>query len=359
MCIAAFLPVRDFQYLDHLAPLASLLNVPLVVTDEEMERLAREFYPDLKLLFVSERDYAEELVSRFDLLITCLPKPLLDKLLFFASASCNKKIVSIFVPHGQSDKGTGGLALPYFEGLRDEQALLVYGPRMIRLLQKKEVLGEDSLFTSVGHYRKLYFDRHRHFYQKLLDEKIGCRLKPAPFSLLYAPTWRDHERGSSAPEALEQMLRQLPEGMNLLVQLHPNLHLQMGPRLAALAALYEEDERRLILEPFPAIYPLCSWASHYVGDTSSIGYDFLARGAPLFFLIPPGGPTHLMQAGKTLSRGEYGKIFTQILSSHDDPHGPIRERLYREAFAPLPNWEETKQKILNLCYSLLEQQNVK
>ncbi len=321
-----------------------------------MEQLAREFYPELELLFVSERDYAEELVSRFDLLITCLPKALLDKLLFFASERCNKKVASLFVPHGQSDKGTK-TALPYFEGLRDEQALLVYGPRMIRILQEKGVLREDLPFETVGHYRKLYFDRHATFYQRLLHEKVESRLKPAAISILYAPTWKDHEEGSSAPEALEQMLRQLPSGMNLVVQLHPNLQLQMGPRLAALSALYEGDERRLILDPFPAIYPLCSWATHYVGDTSSIGYDFLARGAPLFFLVPPGGPTALMQAGQALPQAEYGRIFAEILSNRDS-HGQVREQIYRDAFAAISDWRETKQKILNLCDFLLEQQKV-
>jgi CDP-glycerol glycerophosphotransferase (TagB/SpsB family) len=39
-----------------------------------------------------------------------------------------------------------------------------------------------------------------------------------------------------------------------------------------------------LLEHFPPIYPLLDRTDAYIGDMSSIGYDFLAYERPLFFL---------------------------------------------------------------------------
>jgi hypothetical protein len=46
------------------------------------------------------------------------------------------------------------------------------------------------------------------------------------------------------------------------------------------------DNRRGVyfLNEFPAIYPLLEKVSAYIGDHSSIGYDFLYYDRPLYFL---------------------------------------------------------------------------
>ena len=38
------------HHLDHIAPLCSLMQIPLIVTEEEIARAARQFYPGVEVI---------------------------------------------------------------------------------------------------------------------------------------------------------------------------------------------------------------------------------------------------------------------------------------------------------------------
>ena len=99
--IAALIYGNQKHYLDHLAPLASLLRVPLVVTDFEIERLAKSYYPDLNLLYFDPVEMAEQVVSQFEVVISCLPKDLFDSLFFYYRNSPSKASHECVVPTWQ------------------------------------------------------------------------------------------------------------------------------------------------------------------------------------------------------------------------------------------------------------------
>ncbi|MBS0628642.1 MAG: CDP-glycerol glycerophosphotransferase family protein [Verrucomicrobia bacterium] len=293
----------EFHHLDHLAPLCAQMGIPLILTDEQIADQAGTFYPDLKVLLWDPLEAPQRLVSQFDTVYYSTPRVLFDQVFFFAQAIHNKRIKTIWCPHGNSDKGRSS---PFMEALIHEEQLLTYGPRIEAFLKEK---GINVPMHRVGNYRLAYYQKHKEFYQKLLPPKT----KP---TILYAPTWQDLEKNSSFP-SFWPYLRQAPAEFRLIVKLHPNLHQQ-----------YPEEISQLeILENFPPIYPILDQADIYIGDLSSIGYDFLAFNRPMILLKE----SELCKAGVYVPPEKYDQVFElcgKLLGS-----SAATTDLYRETFS--------------------------
>lgn len=261
MKLAGLIYGEELHHLDHLAPLCALESIPLILTDEKMADLARKFYPDLRVLLWDFRAAPERLVREVDTIIYTTPRVLFDQIFYPAQALHGKRISTIFCPHGNSDKGRDA---PLMEGLRDEELILTYGPRIEAFLREK---GVHVPIRRVGNYRFSYYQKHRSFYTGLLPPKKRPQI-------LYAPTWQDSENSSSFPHIWRQFLR-LPETFDWKIKLHPHLYRQYAGEIEELrvsAALIEE---------FPPIYPLLDRADLLITDHSSVGYDFLVFNRPL------------------------------------------------------------------------------
>jgi CDP-glycerol glycerophosphotransferase (TagB/SpsB family) len=170
---------------------------------------------------------------------------------------------TLWLPHGQSDKGWKE---PFFEALQQEDGLFVYGQRMQDVLQAKNISIPQ---LRVGNFRKQYFEKHRPFYEQLIAKKFGDQ----PF-VLYAPTWEDTEKNGLFWEAIDRLFHKI--GDRLLVKPHPNTERRYLVQLAC--------KKGRFVEQFPPIYPLLEQTEAYIGDMSSIGYDFLCYERPLFFV---------------------------------------------------------------------------
>ena len=70
------------HYIDHLAPLCSVLSIPLLVTEEEEEALLRLFYPDVQVYRVPSIEMPDFLVKNFDIVFACTPRLLFDEIFF-------------------------------------------------------------------------------------------------------------------------------------------------------------------------------------------------------------------------------------------------------------------------------------
>lgn len=322
MSIGGLIYGPEFHYLDHLAPLCALLGIPLIVTEDAIALQAEKFYPDLQILHWPELETPEKLVFHFTTIFTCTPRPLFDEVFFFAQALQNKKVKTIWCPHGNSDKGR---TTPFMESLGQEESLLTYGKRMEDFLQEKGVFGKT---IRIGNYRLAYYEKHKLFYERLLQEIIP----PGKKVLLYAPTWQDRENNSSFPTLWPFLLQGVPSGFSLIVKLHPHLYLQYPDQIEELK---REAAHLHILENFPPIYPILAHTDLYMGDISSIGYDFLAFKRPLLLLSSKKAShpsCHLAQAGKLLPPSEYSRFFHHCahLLGTETPSSC----LYEETFAP-------------------------
>ena len=101
---AALSTGRDFHLLDHIAPLADLLQIPLITTDEKNLQLAQKYYPHIHVEYDTDLEFKlASLAQRFDALFEC--KYWIPQLKALFKGLHNKDMQLIFCPHGQSDKG--------------------------------------------------------------------------------------------------------------------------------------------------------------------------------------------------------------------------------------------------------------
>lgn len=252
----------SIHYLDHLGPFCAQLGWPLIVCDGKTAELAR-CYPDLEV--VEADPFNLRIPPRLAL---CDPKALFEAAFPFAGV---KNI--LWLPHGNSDKGW---KRPFFEALQDE-TILAYGQKMIDFISEKK---GPSPFLRIGNFRWNYFLKHKPFYLKKLA-KIGL---PPRKNFLYAPTWEDGEQNGTFWNAFPRLAEALPSDCHLLVKLHPNTERRYASEIEILKGKYEKRPNLIFLPEFPPIYPLLSLCDAYIGDQSSIGYDFLKFNRPMYFI---------------------------------------------------------------------------
>ncbi|MEK7340055.1 MAG: hypothetical protein AABZ92_05005 [Verrucomicrobiota bacterium] len=102
-----------------------------------------------------------------------------------------------------------------------------------------------------------------------------------------------------------------------------------------------------ISDPIP-IYPLLNHCDLYIGDRSSIGYDFLHVNRPMFFLnqndLKEPLSTYLFRCGLAISPQNYSHIYSLIDQTQQELT-PIREKVYQYAFASCSCLKELKKTI--------------
>ena len=259
MEIAGLIWNESIHYIDHLAPFCSLLDCPLIVCEPTILELCTTFYPNLKLEYVPVRSLLNHLPP---CLISCEPRPLLE-----ISLRLKPDFYKIaWLPHGMSDKGW---KLPWFEALEKEDWLLVYGSRMKQVLQAKKIAIPQ---ISVGNFRYRYFLEHQTFYRQIVKKHL-----PAERLVLFAPTWEDSEENGTFFDAFPYF----SSASQIAIKLHPNTEKAFLPQIERLKG---SNENIHFIENFPPIYPILDQTDVYIGDMSSIGYDFLMFDRPLFFL---------------------------------------------------------------------------
>jgi CDP-glycerol glycerophosphotransferase (TagB/SpsB family) len=240
------------------------------------------------------------------------------------------------------------------EALGKEEVALVYGPRMIDFMKEKGVFNNLKAHVVTGNYRHQFYLEHQAFYDQLVANEILRRLPPAEKTLLYAPTWQDREKSSSFYAALPFLIKTLPESWNLIVKPHPNLRLQDEFSFERLLESYRDHPRVLFLDDFPPIYPLLNAVDIYIGDYSSIGYDFLTFQRPLFFLNqreqdPEKDPgLYLYRCGTCIAPSDYPQIYQKIADFESfelRDFAKIQAQVYDQTFGPSKNLAQLREEI--------------
>lgn len=304
------------HYIDHLGPFCALMGWPLIVCEDAVADLATRYYPDLEVIL---KNTLHLKLPRN--VLTCDTRPLLE------AAFPGQRTRLLWLPHGNSDKGWRG---PFFEGLNGEIAL-VYGQKMVDFMHEKNVFPK---ILRMGNFRWHYYRKHRSFYDQTLEPKKGR-------TFLYAPTWDDSENNCSFWKAFPHLAAAVPSDCHLLVKLHPNTLLKYEVELEILMGRFAAAKNVTFLPEFPPIYPLLAICDGYIGDMSSIGYDFLKFDRPLFFLNAH-KHLYLSRCGTAIEANHFDFSVKDGLSH-------VRNKAYNYTFDPEPNWDELKRELHALC----------
>ncbi len=328
----------DFHLLDHIAPLADLLQIPLITTEEKNFELAKLYYPKVETHLVPDLEHRlGDLAERFDVLFECKYWQPHLKALF--KQLYRKEMRLVFCPHGQSDKGfKTPLLAPYVQ----QDAVLIYGDLLIEMLKK---LGAWPLsrYALVGNYRLHFYRKYQPFYDRLAETQIFSRLKKNQRTLLYAPTWRDADRSTSFFDYGTAVLSELPADWNLIVKIHPLLEQRDPAQFYRIAASIDKTPNALLVSDFPPVYPILSRSDAYLGDFSSVGYDFLHFKRPLFFL-PSSLPSKIRSCGYA---ADPGNLYASLDKPHPLPLQKKQAELYRFAFPEIEP-EKIRKNILQI-----------
>ncbi len=296
------------HYLDHLGPFCATLQWPLIVCEPAVAELARRYYPDLEVIETSVWDL--QLPPH---IVTCDNQPLLQ------AAFPNQRCKTLWLPHGNSDKGWDG---PFFESVGE--IALVYGQKMIDFMHAKNALPQ---MIRVGNFRWSYFLKHREFYLNSISLPQGTK------KILYAPSWDD-----SFWEIFPHLAKHFPSDCHLLVKLHPNTLRKFE---AELELLMSRHAHFTFLSEIPPIYPLLSQCNAYMGTLSSVGYDFLTFNRPMYFLnANPHLPLH--RCGTPIEPSHFTLHETDSFST-------ARKALYDYTFDPAPSGKQIQEQIDALC----------
>jgi teichoic acid glycerol-phosphate primase len=329
-------PNTYVQLTDHLAPLACVLNIPLLLTDADHAKLVQSVYPEIQVLLLDWQEVNPDyLASEFDILFQ---SEMWNRNRFYAmmkpfEEKYGKVIRNVHCPHGFSDK------IFWFKHCVWEDITLVYGKNMLDMLEEQGLLPQLNAYIHCGNYRYSYYQRHRSFYDSFMQREVFDRFDQEGPVILYAPTCKDEEETTSFFDS-HFIFDLLPPDYNLIVKVHPYLEKTDPSRLYQMMGKYER-KNVLFIKDLPLIYPLLARSSIYIGDMSSIGYDFLAFNRPMFFLNHTNRNPQtdrnlfLYRCGIEIKRYEYEQLYSIMatsLPSDQERFFSIRKQIYDYTF---------------------------
>jgi len=346
--VAGLIYSTPSHHYDHIASLCVFLEVPLIVTEEHVQESLQKIYPTLVILCFDYLSLGNEVVSRFSVILSCHPRPHLERILSFSEDLLQKKCTTIFIPHGNSDKGhLSGL----MEGFAYEKLVGVYGKKMLDFFSEKKV--SDHLFGTIhlGNYREQVYTKLKpHFHNLLKEQAVITKTKQTIF---FAPTWDDDEHSCSLFSVIDSLLAQKPDDVTLIVKPHPNTFQTDLPRLEQLQGKIDAIENVFLIRDFPPIYALLDLSDVYLGDMSSIGYDFLTYNRPMFFLNPNKRDPKTDRGLQLLRCGEviYPENFDALYEVMEHPQTELkkpRHDMYHYTFGEPVSSQKMKKQLLDL-----------
>jgi hypothetical protein len=246
----------------------------------------------------------------------------------------------VYVPHGFSEKRQAWARTTAFQDIA-----VLYGQHAFDQLAAWGVAGYLHHFVLSGNLRRTYHAMHAAAFRPALAAH-GLDGPHPERTLIYAPTWEDAIGSSSFFRAFASFANALPAGWRLVVKLHPHLESQ-GASIDRLSALYRGRDV-ILVRGSPLTFPFLDLADAYVGDMSSLAYDFLAYGRPMFFTNPTAGTnadaagSRLFACGTIVAPERYDDLYRIV----DDAWDRDAER-YDEARAALEAYTHAPERTLD------------
>ena len=303
-----------FHHLDHLAPLCHFWKCPLLVDDSTTFALGKKYYPEVDIQLTPIDLWG--IAQKFNTIVLST-KYAKEELETAYHAMGIHHMRFCYCPHGQSDKGLSDKTMIPEE---TQDIILFYGKK------QKERLNLPGQI--IGNFRLAYYEKFKAFFDNLVQQEV-----PQGKTILYAPTWNDHETATTFFQSWRELISILPDSYNLVIKLHPLLE-KHTPGEAHTALSFDKHSPNIrVLFEFPPIYPLLNRTDIYLGDYSSIGYDFLYFNRPLFFLGKHRVPLH--DCGMKISSVQ------EFFQNLNDPQTHLKEKrsaIYAHTFSPFSHY---------------------
>ena len=345
-CGVCLAPGDAVNHLDHLVVISYILNVPIVTDEESVYQSLLKYYPQVKPVYIREHQrILEYLAERYDTLFISGAHYRRDLSPLF-EIIFRKPMNFWYCPHGNSDKPMTQFQLQNFS--------LIYGDQMEDRLNKMGVTPQLDAYVRTSNYRFPFYWKHEAFYDKIAEEDVFSKFDKKQPTILYAPTWQDMESSSSLFDVGLPIIDQLPDHYNLIVKLHPWLQHHQAGHVHLIQEKYQEKHNITVLSLFPLVLPLLKRTDIYLGDFSSIGYDFLYFNRPMFFFDPSQRErsreeaTELHACGTVIPENAYQNIYSFLEKDLElqDQYKETRKKLYHYTFGEDRDLDELREEII-------------
>jgi len=345
-------PQANIHYTDHLAPICTIMGIPLLFIDELDYELGQKYYPGLHAEKVDYDAFDPEfLISNYDVLFMSdlWDRKTFREKYFHLEMKYQKRLRNVHCPHGFSDKGF------YLKKSANEDITLIYGENMLDQLKHYQSFDYLNAYVLSGNYRYTYYKKHQKFYEKIVQEEILSQFSEPRPTILYAPTWLDLEESTTFFENSKHILEALPQKYNLIVKLHPRLELDDTVNYYQIVGKHQGKNNIIFLKDFPLVYPLLACSDIYLGDMSSVGYDFLAFNKPMFFLNKQKRDSktdrglYLFRCGTEIMPEDFSKLYQIIeenLPSDAERYSKVRQEVYAYTFGAEKPFPQLKAEII-------------
>ena len=332
------------------------MDVPVVTDEEYLAQVIKKYYPQVKPLYIPQHaQILEFLVHEYDVLFVSSANyrkdlsPLLEVIF-------RKKMQFWYCPHGNSDKP--------MKQFGQQNLSLIYGNQMEDRLKNQEILPKLDAYVKTSNYRFPFYWKYQDFYDKLAQEEVFSGFKKKQTTILYAPTWQDLESSSSLFDVGLPLVEQLPDSYNLIVKLHPWLEHHQPGYVNLIREKYQDRPNVVVLSLFPLVLPLLKRTDIYLGDFSSIGYDFLYFNRPMFFFDAEKrtdkereASNFLHSCGIQIPESAYNNIYSFIKQNLDQQEEikEKRSKLYRYTFGEDRDFDEIRKELNALALKLRDE----
>ncbi len=310
------------SFLDHLIPICHLMGVPIHCSDEWVATCAAHFYPGVEIVKGDLSTYRTFYVVE--------PCRLHGNSIQFESHVRNGDFTTVAGFHGNPDKFR---EIYWIERYLDEDIVLIYGQHLIDYLKEKGIWERLKRKVRIGNLRYLFYKQHQDFF----DRVASPHLFPASNrkTVLWAPTWSYSRTADDSPffDIYPEVLASIPDEFQLFIKLHPYMYRLFPERVAQLR---EEYEYVHVLDEIPLVYPFLNQADIYLGDYSSVAYDFLTFNRPIFFF----GEKHA-EWGVTARDPKH--LFQEL--DRPDRLASARQKAYADVFGEEVSFEEIKEQL--------------
>lgn len=350
-------PLSLVHYMDHLAVVAIMMDIPYLFIDEETYLMAKRYYPNLNACLREYQEFSPEyLIENYDVsfMSDLWDRNTMRQKFQLLEKQYQKSWRNVHCPHGFSDKGF------YLAKAAMEDIVLLYGKNMIDQLHTYGCWENVHQYIICGNYRYTYYLQNAEFYNSIFEEEIQSHFEKKQPLILYAPTWVDSEQSSSFFEACSQILDALPSEYNIIIKLHPRLELDDVVNYHRIIGEYENKTNVFFLTNYPLIFPILARTDIYIGDMSSIGYDFLIFDKPLFLLNKQNRDPEtdrgllLFKCGTEIKPHQYSDLFNIIEKSLPDDaknFSYLRKKMWDYTFGKQRPFSDIRADVIRACES--------
>ena len=352
-CGVCLAPGDSVNHLDHLAPIAHFMDIPMVIDESFLVETMKTYYPQVEAIYVEHHaKLIEYLATHYDYLF-CSCANYRRELSPMFEVIYRKKMEFWYCNHGHSDKP--------LDQFKHQNLIFTYGPHQEQRLKEENLLEGIEGSVRTGNYRFSYYHQFQSFYDDLVEKEIFSSFSKKQTTLLYAPTWRDLEKSTSFFDVGDAVIDQLPEHYNLIVKLHPwIIHYNPG-HVYSLEEKYKDHPNIKVICLYPLILPLLNRTDIYLGDFSSVSYDFLYYNHPMFFFegsertSKRDNSTHVHNCGTLIPKATYSNLYG-FIESHLEEKEKVKElrtQLYKEAFGEERPFNVLKQEVSQVIEKLM------